>query len=331
MTQSINSTDSLNSRNYLADYKLLSSVNDIFTSVDEYQKISADLNFDLAILESDVYASLSKADTEKIHEIKGRLAVWRQVLEKFDSETSVGKLRHYFEEVGVATLIMLEHLLVFYLTKPYKTTEERDKVDLVVTRLGRMSFHTRENETLLLPATELRTHLENIFNSLDLEILNIDLLQEDISLIETERKKLLTIRSLREMLEKQVLLKLRKIKNELGEKFFQPAILVEIVALNISLHNVFQDLFLAEQSRLTSFLHSQETPGIQVVTTAEQALATMIERPNKVETSEDKSSEKPSEEVSLNRSEIMEIIHGMRNVLLMLDQHLQILSEKLES
>lgn len=331
MTKSINPFNSLNSRNYLADYKLLSSVNDIFTSVDEYQKIRSDLNFDLSVLETDVYTSLGHSDPERIQEIRGRLTVWRQVLEKFDLETSVGKLRHYFEEVGVSSLLMLEHLLVFYLTKTDKSTEERDKVDLVVTRLGRMSFHTRENEMLLQPATKLKNHLEKIFTSLQLQIFNVSDLQKDITLIETERKKLLTIRSLREMLEKQVLLNLRKIKNDLGEKFFQPSILAEIVALNISLHNVFQDLFLAEQSRLTSFLHSQEPSDIQIVTTAAQALATMIERPNKAETYTIEPPKKTSGEVSLNRGEVMEIINGMRSVLLRLDQHLQLLSEKLDS
>jgi hypothetical protein len=223
---------------------------------------------------------------------------------------------------------MLEHLLAFYLTKPNKSAEERDKVDLVVTRLARMSFQSHKNETLLSPSLELRNYLENVFNSLHLQILNISDLQKDINLIETERKTLLTISSLREMLGKKVLLNLRKIKNDLENKFFQPAILTEIVALNISLHSIFQELFLAEQSRLASFLHSQETSEIQVITTVEQALATVIERSSKdiVE-----SAEKPSEEVSLNRSEVMEIINGMRSVLLMLDQHLQLLSQKLES
>jgi hypothetical protein len=316
-------------RNYLAEYKLLSSVNDIFTSFDEYQKIKSDLNFDLSILESDVYASLAIPDIEKVEEIKARLVLWRQILEKFDAETPVGKLRHYFEEVGASSLLVLEHLLTFYLTKPSKTTEERDKVDLIVTRLGRMAFYSRENETFLLPSKELKNHLENLFASLDLEILNPKDFQEDIALIETERKKLLTIRSLREMLEKQILIKLRNIKMELGDKFFQPLVLTEIVALNVSLHNVFQDLFLAEQSRLASFLQSQESNGVQIVTTAEQALATVIERTNKAEELLEENNKK--DDISINRSEIKEIISGMRNVLLMLDQQLQLLAEKLDS
>ncbi|MBI4853070.1 MAG: hypothetical protein HY819_14865 [Acidobacteria bacterium] len=330
MSDSANLTTLPHIRNYLTNYKLLSSVNDIFTSFDEYHKIRGDLNFDLSLLESDVYTSLANPDKEKVEEIKVRLTFWRQVLEKFDSETSVGKLRHYFEEVGISSLPMLEHLLIFYLTKPIKSTEERDKVDLVVTRLGRMSFYDRENEMLLLPAKELKNHLDKVFNELRLEILSSDDLQEDIKIIEIERKKLVTIRSLREMLEKQVLMKLRKIKMDLGDKFFQPSILTEVVALNISLHNVFQDLFLAEQSRLTSFLQSQENTSIQVVTTAEEVLATVIERPNKSEESPNTTAKKP-EEVSLNRGEIMEIINGMRSVLLMLDQHLQLLSDKLDS
>ncbi len=323
MTQIISSLSSTNTRNYLNDYKLLASVNDIFTILDKEKKILLDLTFDLSLLESDIYSNLANFDEEKTQDINARLAVWRQVLEKFDSETSVSKLRLLFEEANSPSVIPLEHLLTFYLTKTSRSTEDRDKTDLVVTRLGRMAFQTRESETFLLPPPELKNHLENIFTTFHLQTLTEDKLTATVSLIAEERKRLLTIRSLREMLEKQVLLKLRKIKNDLGESFFQPIVLTEIVALNVSLHNVFQDLFLAEQSRLTSFLSQQESGGIQRITAADQALASVIERPHK-----DEVVNIPSVQVSLDANEIMEIIQGMRDILLMLDKQLQLLSEK---
>lgn len=326
MTQIISSSSSVNTRNYLNDYKLLASVNDIFTTLDKEKKILLDLSFDLSLLESDIYSNLANFDEEKTQDIKARLAVWRQVLEKFDSETSVSKLRLLFEEADSISITSLEHLLTFYLTKASKSTEDRDKTDLVVTRLGRIAFQTRESETFLLPPPELKSHLENIFTTFQLQTLTEDKLTATVSLIAEERKRLLTIRSLREMLEKQVLLKLRRIKNDLGDTFFQPVILSEIVALNVSLHNVFQDLFLAEQSRLTSFLSQQESGGIQRITAADQALASVIERPNK-----DEHLIAPPTQVSLDANEIMQIIQGMRDILLMLDKQLQLLSEKVNT
>src|SRR6266511_2917284 len=101
MDKSTNPSDLLDSRSYLDDYKLLCSVNDIFSSFDEHLKICTDLDFDPSELEAEIYTSLTNADKEKIQDITGRLTLWRQVLEKFDSETSVAKLRYYFEKVGM--------------------------------------------------------------------------------------------------------------------------------------------------------------------------------------------------------------------------------------
>jgi hypothetical protein len=312
--------------NYLNDYKILSSVNDIFAFLDEDKKIAADLNFDLSLLENDLFHSLNNSEKEKHQYINARLAVWRQILEKFDIETSVAKLRLYFEEIGNPTTLTLEHLLVFYLTKQDKSVPETDKIDLIVTRLGRLAFQTSENKKILLSKPQFKTHLEKLFSAFQITVAPEDELKNEIALIEEERKILLGIHSLREMLEKQVLIKLRKIKIDLGEKFFQPAILAEIVALNTCLHNVFQDLFLVEQPRLAHFLN-QSGSSIQRITSIEQALATVIER-------NDKPAPQPEnykEQISINRGEIMEIVNGMREVLMSLDKHLQMLSDKLEA
>lgn len=311
---------------YLDDYKILSSVNDVFAFLDEDKQITNDLNFDLSLLENDLFNNLANPDREKTLDINARLAVWRQILEKFDIGSSVAKLRHYFEEIGNPTALTLEHLLVFYLTKQDKSSQETDKIDLIVTRLGRLAFQTSESKKILLSEPELKNHLEKLFLSFQIPIIPESELKDEITLIENERKILLSIRSLREMLEKQALIKLRKIKVDLGQKFFQPLVLAEIVALNTCLHNVFQDLFLAEQPKLAHFLN-QSGSSIQRITSIEQALATVIERADKPSSP----TEHSDDQISVNRAEVMEIINGMRDVLMSLDKHLQMLSEKLDT
>jgi hypothetical protein len=315
------------SYNYLQEYQLLSIVHQLFSSLEDVAGDLDEFNFELAALEAGISAIIEESSTEREMEISARLTLWRQVLEKFDAQFTVANLRHQFEEVGLPDPRALELLLAFYLTKVDRMSEDRDKIDLIVTRWGRLAFQTRENETMLLPAPALRERVEELYQRYRLELVVSEQLNQ--------RKQLLIVRSLRELVEKQILLRLRKVKNELGDLFFQPAVLAEIVALNLSLHNVFQDLFLAEQSRLTSFLQ-QQGEELQV-TGADQVLASMIERPtNRTDNSDNLPPIVPTEEnlpatVTLNRSDLKDFIVNMRSMLSLLDQQLHSLAEKLES
>jgi hypothetical protein len=325
------SQDGSPARSYLDDYLLLSTVHRIFSTLQGVGQQLDDLHFEPASLAEDIRLNHAEQSDELENEITARLQLWQQVLEKFDAQLTVATLRHYFEQIGLPESASLELLITFYLAKNIKAEADRDKIDLIVTRWGRMAFQTRENETLLLPAPSLRAHLEEIAAKAGLELQSQEEIRPVIETLERERKQLLTVRSLRELVEKQVLLRLRRVKNDLGELFFHPTILSEVVALNISLHNVFQDLFLAEQARLTSFLQQQGDE--QTVTAPDQALASMIERPNKTVTGSLPTIPMPvdaiSDNISLSRSDLMETIQNMRSVISLLDQQLQALAEKI--
>lgn len=71
-----------------------------------------------------------------------------------------------------------------------------------------------------------------------------------ITALENEYVALLAIGSLRELIDRQVLLRIRKIKDEIEDLFFQPTILAKLVKINLALHNVFQKLLIAEQPRV---------------------------------------------------------------------------------
>lgn len=88
-------------------------------------------------------------------------------------------------------------------------------------------------------------------------------------------------------------------------------------------YTMFSKIFLSRTIPAYFLLSQQESGGIQRITAADQALASVIERPNK-----DENLSTPPTQVSLDANEIMEIIQGMRDILLMLDKQLQLLSEK---
>lgn len=326
-------------RDYLNEFRLLSTVHRLFSQMQHLvgQTID-DLSFDTHRLESDIHRLRSSEPNEDREiDIEARLTVWRQVLEKFDAIVSVANLRRHFEQAGLPKSHSLELILSFYLSKTAKSAEDRDKTDLIVTRWGRLAFQTRENETLLLPAPSLRERLEKLYTTLGLTILSPQETREACENLEQERKQLLTVRSLRELIGKQVLIRMRKIKEELGEIFYQPVVLNEVVAINISLHNVFQDLFLSEQARHNNFLQEE---GEKKVTNADQVLASMIERPKAPPAEKAKPvmtreapapADKSGSQVLLDREELLDTIRNMRSMLSLLDQHLQDLTEKLTS
>jgi hypothetical protein len=177
------------------------------------------------------------------------LADLRERLERFDDELSAGELRRYFEEFGTPAKADLESLLRFYLSKPTRKIADRDKIDLIITRWGTLAV--TENEVFLQRASDLDSQLMAIFQELRLPVEKDSGEAAIIAELINEREAFKSIRSLRELIDRQTLVRLRKIKDKMAELFFRPAILVELVEVNLSLHNIFQELLIIEQARLS--------------------------------------------------------------------------------
>lgn len=326
---------------YRRDIGLLQAVYQFFLLIQDKDQELDSLGFDTQLLDDEIYDEGLTISVEYEADLNAKIVLWRQVLEKFDAQMPVAQVRHRFENEGLPNAETLEMLLAFYFTKEEKLDADRDKVDLIVTRWGRMSFQGQENE-ILLPVLTAQSRLEAIYQRFNLTVLMPSELESAVALIEQERKQLLTIRSLRELMEKQVLLKIRKLKNELSEFFFQPTILNEIVALNIGLHNVFQDLLLAEQGRLNGFLQPMQNSVEQQVTSADQALVTMIERSAKTgahtavktggHTAVAVAPQKAQPRmVEIDAAELSAMVDSMRSLLSALDIQLLRLAEKINS
>lgn len=184
-------------------------------------------------------------DREDIEEILDRL---RLQLDSLDKHLPVASLRRHFEQINNPNKDVLENLLRFYLSKKNKTVTDRDKVDLIITRWGRNPVIS--GEMVLTKSKDLLDKLNIIYKALGLPLDTIDGELEAITALQNERMALLNIKSLRELIDRQVLLRVRKIKDEMETIFFQPAVLTELVEVNINLHNIFQKLLVAEQPRI---------------------------------------------------------------------------------
>jgi hypothetical protein len=265
-------------------------------------------------------------------------------------------LRQYFEQVAIPDADTLEIILSFYLSKSVKTGNDRDKIDLIATWWGQLLLKQDEIEIISLSQLPiLRERLERIYLSFGLKPMPVNEAKDAIEILEFERKRLLTVRSLRELIEKQVLLRLRKLKSGLGDLLFQPAILTEIVALNIDIRTTFRSLFLAEQSRLANFFHPM--PKTYTIEAVEKTLDEIPIEPLDKDTNEyDEESfgeiprisqeriskigaevlaqhlstiSQPENNITLDKRELLKAIQSIRAAIQILDKNLEPLLKKL--
>lgn len=239
-----------------AEFKMLLNTQQFFSTLNVGDnKVLSGLSVELLRLEKWFSGTRNTdLDKEDLQEILQKL---REGLDSWDRHLPVASLRRYFEQFGSPEQETLETLLRFYLSKPTKTAKDRDKVDLIVTRWGKQLTVESDLEVKTVP--DLLDRLILIYKELGLPLELMDGEVTAISTLQNERIVLFNIKSLRELIDKQVLLRIRKIKDEMEILFFQPTILAEIVEVNLNLYNIFQKLLVAEQPRIVPTQEEKNT------------------------------------------------------------------------
>lgn len=239
-----------------AEFKMLLNTQQFFSTLNVGDnKVLSGLSVELLRLEKWFSGTRNTdLDKEDLQEILQKL---REGLDSWDRHLPVASLRRYFEQFGSPEQETLETLLRFYLSKPTKTAKDRDKVDLIVTRWGKQLTVESDLEVKTVP--DLLDRLILIYKELGLPLELMDGEVTAISTLQNERIVLFNIKSLRELIDKQVLLRIRKIKDEMEILFFQPTILAEIVEVNLNLYNIFQKLLVAEQPRIVPTQEEKHT------------------------------------------------------------------------
>jgi hypothetical protein len=176
------------------------------------------------------------------------VAAARTELYELDSTIPVNIMRRFFERLGRFDRAALGEVVRFYLTKSLKTPEDRDKVDLLVTRYGSYRVET---------TNEIAT-----WRSIDGLVDQLALLhptpndapavtrQRTIEDLREMRQLIFGISTFGDLIERKIVTRLRDFKTVLGELFYAPAVLAEVVETNVAVHNTFQELFHSEMVRL---------------------------------------------------------------------------------
>jgi hypothetical protein len=158
-------------------------------------------------------------------------------------------MRRFFERAGEFEPDSLKQIVRYYLSKPAKDENDRDKTDLLVTRLCSNSVPSSNNLKLRQVVENLEEKLEELCRSKRTQELE-SVQTATIGKLRQFSRAILEARSFNNLIEGKLILHLREYKIALGDGFYSPMVLAEIVKVNVAVHNKFQELYYSEQARL---------------------------------------------------------------------------------
>jgi hypothetical protein len=184
----------------------------------------------------------------KVSALQREVHAARTELYELDTTIPVGVMRRFFERLGRFDRAALGEVVRFYLTKALKTPEDRDKVDLLVTRYGSYLVDSTSNIAAWRSVDGLAGHLAKLHpNPTDVPAITRERTVEDLREM---RQIVLDISTFADLIERKIVTRMRDFKVNLGEIFYSPAILAEVVETNVAVHNKFQELYHTEMVRL---------------------------------------------------------------------------------
>jgi hypothetical protein len=171
-----------------------------------------------------------------------------------DSRVDPAVLRLFFSRFRSYDEKILFQLIRFYLYSRSGTVWEPDrldKIDFLVTRLGE-----EDQENAGQTVVRDRKHLLEVFTSLH-EMVKAgggtaapaDLEQQQAR-IAALRREMEAVEDLDDLYEHRVVPRYRELKHSLGDRFFEPSVLFEVLQTNVALKNTVRSLFRREERRI---------------------------------------------------------------------------------
>ncbi|MBL8151672.1 MAG: hypothetical protein JNN15_17230, partial [Blastocatellia bacterium] len=194
-------------------------------------------------------ASGISADANTLLEVQRALQHSRVKLAVVDNQISVSEVRILFERFGEYDNNSLGRITKYYLSKPAKDENDRDKVDLLVTRFCSVASTNEKGLKLRLIIPNLEEQMETLCRSKGTDE-NQSVQAAIIARLRQLGKAVTDAHSLNSVMEAKLLSQIRNFKISLSEMFYAPIVLAEIVRINVAIHNKLQHLYYAEQARL---------------------------------------------------------------------------------
>jgi hypothetical protein len=235
-----------------AEFRCLWTVSQFFSVL---QRLQLQPERGRAVDLSDLGRRIEEARQQRLSLAFSRLAALqrevnaaRTELYELDTTIPVNIMRRFFERLGRFDRAALGEVVRFYLTKALKTPDDRDKVDLLVTRYGSYRVDTNNDIATWRSIDALVDHISKLHPTPN----DIPAITRDRTLEDLREMRLLifSITTFGDLIERKIVTRLRDFKAGLGELFYFPAVLTEVVETNVAVHNKFQELYHTEMVRL---------------------------------------------------------------------------------
>jgi hypothetical protein len=246
------------------EYEIISTTNSFFGTV---RNITLDSGYvselDLSELHQLLYDEKNDLPAaERAARSAILLKKLRGELDAIDQQLDPSKFRRVFERIGDPGTHSLELVIQYYFSKSARSKEDRDKVDLLVTRWGSYSVPGTQKLPVLRPAKDLESKLVDLYNSLGLALEQQEKEEEILNTLKSFSEEIGSIANFREIVEKQLVRRLREYKAQMEDFFYRPRVLSRLVEVNIAIHNLFQQLYDSEQARLHIYLEQAKRSAL---------------------------------------------------------------------
>lgn len=193
---------------------------------------------------------------ERLAVVDRQLARLIAALLQEDSRIDPAALRNFFHRVRNTSVKVLAQLVKFYLYSgdPAGWAPERiDKVDFLLTRIAITEEGAGPGGVSGAQDTT-RELLRGLYQTLGSPLSSDQWLEDQAARLDGFRQELGSVRSLDDLVSRQVVPRYRRFKHELGVRLLAPSLVVDIVAVNLKLRDRIQTLYRQEEADLTSEL-----------------------------------------------------------------------------
>ena len=167
-----------------------------------------------------------------------------------DRQISPSTMRQFFERVKAGDEELLLSILKFYYYANVLSSDEMDKVDFLLTRLGTTSPTGGEAE--LKPAVELQKLSAALLSLMARSRVDAAEVKSVVSLLDMLRRDLEACDRFEDLSKRQTLENIRTLKHRMGSVFFDAEVMKAILSSNIAVKKKFQLLYKEEEKRILS-------------------------------------------------------------------------------
>lgn len=184
---------------------------------------------------------MDRADTELDHAVGLLIAT--------DAQVAPSILRRFFERLRRQDEKILFNVIKFYLYARATAGEQRDKLDFLLTRVAEVWVDER-SEYAMKERSEFRRTIAGLLNGMEFRRVDPAVVADLAREFDNLRDQINGIDSFEELTSSSVLARGRELKQQVGEAYFEPDLLLSIIECNIATKNRFARLYQKEETRL---------------------------------------------------------------------------------